>query len=52
MVFQLFEDLADSGKTILMVTHDNDLAARAQYMIRLVDGQIEGMFANRKATGG
>jgi putative ABC transport system ATP-binding protein len=52
MVFQLFEDLADSGKTILMVTHDNDLASRAQYTIRLVDGQIEGMFANRKATGG
>lgn len=52
MVFQLFEDLADSGKTILMVTHDNDLAARAQHTIRLVDGRIEGMFANREAIGG
>jgi putative ABC transport system ATP-binding protein len=50
MIFYLFESLADFGKTILMVTHDNDLAARAQRTIRLVDGQIEGMFANRQGT--
>jgi putative ABC transport system ATP-binding protein len=52
MVFRLFETLADSGKTILMVTHDNDLAARAQRTIRLVDGQIEDMSANHQAAGG
>lgn len=51
MVFHLFENLVDSGKTILMVTHDNDLAARAQRTIRLVDGQVEGMFVNRQAIG-
>jgi putative ABC transport system ATP-binding protein len=51
MVFHLFESLADSGKTILMVTHDNDLASRPQRTIRLVDGQIEGMFANRQVMG-
>jgi len=33
MVFRLFENLAQAGKTILMVTHDNDLAARAQRTI-------------------
>ncbi len=47
MVFRLFESLADSGKTILMVTHDNELAQRAGRTIRLVDGQIEDTFANR-----
>jgi ABC-type lipoprotein export system ATPase subunit len=47
MVFQLFESLADSGKTILMVTHDNELAARAQRTIRLVDGKIQDEFSNR-----
>src|SRR5512134_1706627 len=47
MVFQLFESLADSGKTILMVTHDNELAARAQRTIRLVDGKIQDEFTNR-----
>ncbi len=47
MVFRLFETLADSGKTILMVTHDNELAARAQRTIRLVDGRIQDEFVNR-----
>jgi putative ABC transport system ATP-binding protein len=47
MVFQLFENLADSGKTILMVTHDNELAVRAQRTIRLVDGKIQDEFTNR-----
>jgi putative ABC transport system ATP-binding protein len=47
MVFRLFENLADSGKTILMVTHDNELAARAQRTIRLVDGKIQDEFINR-----
>jgi putative ABC transport system ATP-binding protein len=46
MVFQLFENLADSGKTILMVTHDNDLAERAKRTIRLADGQIVDEFSN------
>ena len=46
MVFHLFENLADSGKTILMVTHDNELAARAQRTIRIVDGRIDDEFTN------
>jgi putative ABC transport system ATP-binding protein len=47
MVFRLFESLAVSGKTILMVTHDNELAGRAQRTIRLVDGKIQDEFINR-----
>jgi putative ABC transport system ATP-binding protein len=47
MVFRLFENLAGSGKTILMVTHDNELAERAQRTIRLVDGRIQDEFVNR-----
>jgi putative ABC transport system ATP-binding protein len=47
MVFHLFENLAQAGKTILMVTHDNDLAARAQRTIRLADGRIVDEFTNR-----
>jgi putative ABC transport system ATP-binding protein len=46
MVFQLFQNLADAGKTILMVTHDNDLAGRAQRTIRLSDGRIVDEFEN------
>jgi putative ABC transport system ATP-binding protein len=47
MVFRLFENLVGSGKTILMVTHDNELAARAQRTIQLVDGKIQDEFINR-----
>jgi len=47
MVFHLFENLAQAGKTILMVTHDNELATRAQRTIRLADGQIVDEFTNR-----
>jgi ABC-type lipoprotein export system ATPase subunit/CRP-like cAMP-binding protein len=39
-IFQLFEELVDQGKTILMVTHDNDLAARASRVVLIVDGEV------------
>jgi putative ABC transport system ATP-binding protein len=46
LVFSLFENLAGAGKTILMVTHDNELAERAQRTIRLADGRIADEFIN------
>ena len=46
MVFHLFEDLAEAGKTILMVTHDTELAARAQRTIKISDGLIVDEFTN------
>lgn len=39
-VFSLFERLTDLGKTILMVTHDPDLASRAGRQLQIVDGVI------------
>lgn len=39
-VMELFESLVAQGKTILMVTHDDDLAARAARTIALADGEI------------
>jgi len=39
-VFRLFENLVDSGKTILMVTHDGDLAQRARRTVVMADGEI------------
>jgi ABC-type lipoprotein export system ATPase subunit len=40
VVFRLFESLVAEGKTILMVTHDEDLAARAPRTVTLADGEI------------
>jgi len=39
-VIQLFEDLVKYGKTILMVTHNQDLAKRTQRTIVISDGEI------------
>lgn len=39
MVLQLFEKLVADCKTILMVTHDNDLAGRAHRTLKLADGK-------------
>jgi ABC-type lipoprotein export system ATPase subunit len=39
-VFRLFERLVDQGKTILMVTHDQDLARRVTRTVIIADGQV------------
>ena len=39
-IIRLFEDLISRGKTILMVTHDDELAGRAMRTIRLADGKV------------
>ncbi len=41
-VFDLFDDLVDQGKTIMMVTHDSELASRVTRTITLADGKIVG----------
>ena len=39
-IMALFHDLHAQEKTIIMVTHENDVAAHAQRLIRLRDGQL------------
>jgi len=40
-VFQLFEDLVANGKTILMVTHDQDLSQRVGRTLLVADGMLD-----------
>lgn len=42
-VFNLFGDLVSDGKTVLMVTHDRDLANRTRRIVTLADGLIVDM---------
>ncbi|MDT8304414.1 MAG: ABC transporter ATP-binding protein [Anaerolineae bacterium] len=54
-VFGLFESLVAQGKTILMVTHDDEMAARVPRTVTLADGLIvdevrRGNGAGRMAT--
>jgi len=39
-IMRLFQQLQASGKTIVMVTHENEVAAFAQRIIRVRDGEI------------
>jgi putative ABC transport system ATP-binding protein len=40
-IMALFKDLNEKGNTIIMVTHEEDIAAFARRIIRLRDGIIE-----------
>ncbi|MFH1084949.1 MAG: ABC transporter ATP-binding protein [Chloroflexota bacterium] len=40
MVIAMLAELAEQGKTVLVATHDEALAARAQRVLRIADGQI------------
>jgi putative ABC transport system ATP-binding protein len=49
-VFRLFTDLVDTGKTILMVTHDADLARQVTRAIILGDGEVIDEVVNQPAS--
>ncbi len=40
-IMRLFEDIHSQGNTIILVTHEEDIAQHARRIIRLRDGQIE-----------
>jgi putative ABC transport system ATP-binding protein len=39
-VLDVFDDLSSSGRTIVLITHEPEVGARAKRLIRLVDGRI------------
>ncbi|MCX6091096.1 MAG: ABC transporter ATP-binding protein [Candidatus Atribacteria bacterium] len=41
-VMQIFQNLNDQGKTILLITHENDISLHAQRILRFRDGRLEG----------
>lgn len=43
IVFDIFQQLAQKGNTIITVTHDIDFARRADRIIEMVDGRIPSM---------
>ena len=40
-IMDVFDTLHENGQTIIMVTHEYDIAARSQRVISLVDGKVE-----------
>jgi len=40
-IIKLFDELHEQGKTIIMITHDMNIAKRAPKVIKIRDGLIE-----------
>ena len=40
-IMQIMKDLHKEGRTVILITHDNEIAAQADRVIKIKDGQIE-----------
>jgi len=49
-ILNLFEQLYAEGQTILLVTHEHDIAAHARRQIHLKDGMVESDYATEKPS--
>ncbi|QMV75838.1 ABC transporter permease [Comamonas piscis] len=49
-VMALLRELAAAGHTIILITHDRDVAAQAERVIEISDGRIVGDTASQPAT--
>ena len=47
-VLSVFDDLSRAGRTIVLITHEPDVGARAARLIRLFDGQIQSDVRQRR----
>ena len=45
-IMKLFEDIYKRGNTVIVVTHEEDIALHARRIIRLRDGKIESDTVN------
>ena len=49
-IMRLFDDIYSRGNTVIVVTHEEDIAAYAHRIIRLRDGRIESDMENTRRT--
>lgn len=47
-VMKILHELHEEGHTVILITHDNDIADEAERVIRISDGQIVADFLNKK----
>jgi putative ABC transport system ATP-binding protein len=49
-IMNLFEEIYKKGNTIIVVTHEEDIAKHARRIVRLRDGVIESDYINENPT--
>lgn len=43
-IMKILHDLHDTGRTVILITHDDQIAANAKRVVRIMDGKIESDF--------
>ena len=45
-IIQILKELHNEGRTVILITHDNEIAAQSKRVIRIKDGKIERDYEN------
>ena len=51
-IMNILKDLHKDGRTVILITHDDEIAAQVHRVIRIKDGKVEAGFYNEEAKGG
>lgn len=51
-ILGILKELHGEGRTVILITHDNEIAAQAKRVIKIKDGQIESDSENLMPAGG
>ena len=49
-IMNVLKDLHKSGRTVILITHDDEIAAQVKRVVRIKDGRIEADFMNKGDT--
>ena len=49
-IMNVLKDLHKSGRTVILITHDDEIAAQVKRVVRIKDGRIEADFMNQGDT--
>lgn len=50
-IMEILKGLHDSGRTVIIITHDDDIAEQVSRVVRIVDGRVEEDYSNKKRKG-
>lgn len=51
-IMRILEGLHEEGRTVILITHDNEIAAKAKRVIRIRDGRVEEDYYNKDREKG
>ena len=51
-IMNILKDLHKDGRTVILITHDDEIAAQVHRVIRIKDGKVEADFYNEETKGG